>query len=147
MRIRLFFILGLLCCFALNIKAQDNDNCESIEDAKEDSSIKKVAMNSMYCDTIFTTFPDDALSLTQLEVLYLTDHSIPEIPGEIIQLKNLKSLSLAGNDLTKLPEEIYQMKSLKEIILFDNPFSPEELEKIRKRFKKELPRTVLLLPE
>jgi Leucine-rich repeat (LRR) protein len=148
MRHKIFFLIILISTsFRTEFTAQDDDDCESIEDAIKDPSIKKVAMNSNYCDTLFTAFPMDVLSLIQLEVLYLTDHSIPEIPREIAQLKNLKSLSLAGNDITSLPEEIYQMKSLKELILYDNPFSPGELTKIKKRFKKELPRMILLIPE
>ncbi len=55
--------------------------------------------------------------LTSLEVLYLDDVELEELPPEIGNLVNLKELNAANNHFVRLPDEIANLKNLKELYL------------------------------
>ncbi|CAF1097990.1 unnamed protein product [Didymodactylos carnosus] len=101
--------------------------------------------------------PDEILSLTKLEQLYLHLNSITDLSGisrlkmlkqlnlrnnklntvssEIMQLnQTLKWLSLANNNLTVLPNELVHLRKLEHLYLFGNQFSFEQILKIRTMF-------------
>jgi Leucine-rich repeat (LRR) protein len=82
-----------------------------------------------------------------LEKLFLTDQNISALPNSLKNLSKLRELSFGGCQLTTLPDFIFEMKNLKELILFYNKFPKKYKTEIKKKFKKELPNTTVLIEE
>lgn len=64
---------------------------------------------------------EDVCILHDLEVLYLNDLGLRELPESIGELKQLRELHLWGNELTSLPDSIGQLENLRVIHLSGNP--------------------------
>lgn len=119
--------------------------CTSFEDALiQPGKVTSLIINGSMGENM-AIIPVEIGELTNLKILYLSDHSLNILPKEISKLKNLEELSLAGCQLENLPDELFTLKSLKEIILFDNSFSNKYFKKLKKKFKKEMPNTKVLL--
>jgi Leucine-rich repeat (LRR) protein len=137
-------IAGILFCFPI-VGFGQCVKCESfVEALKDPSKVTSIQMNGTTVDASFDEVPDLAI-FTNLEILYLTDLALVEIPEEIGKLKNLKELSFAGNELEEVPEELFRLKQLKELILFSNSFTDEYKAELQKRVKKDLPNTKLMI--
>ncbi|MBK7763025.1 MAG: leucine-rich repeat domain-containing protein [Bacteroidetes bacterium] len=140
----LFGFLLLLCCTSSsNAQCQD---CNSLDEALKDPlNVKSIKINATMHGIHLDSIPIAIAQCKNLKILYLSDHQFTSIPKEIGELQKLKELSLAGSKLSKLPDEIFTLKQLSEIILFDNNFSEEYKELLRNRFKKDMPKTKLLM--
>jgi len=121
-------------------------DCTTLEAAlKAPEKVKTLKFNALQQGVTLDSLPRSVAKLTNIEVMYISDHDIQTIPKEIGLLVNLKELSFAGCKLTRLPEEIFQLKNLRELVLLNNQFSQAYILEIRARFKKEMPRTKLLI--
>jgi len=49
--------------------------------------------------------------------------------------KDIEVLNISCNNFERLPEAIYQLKNLKKLYLYNNSFSAEEKQTIRRRFR------------
>lgn len=123
--------------------------CKSLEEAMvSPEGVVSLIMNpNVSDDTALTVFPAGIRELKHLKVLFLTDNELTEIPAFIGELKDLKELSFAGNNLTALPAELFTLPNLKELILFDNKFTPEYIDWIKKQVQEKMPGTKLLIGE
>ena len=123
-------------------KASSCIECCSLKDAfanpiKVRSLIINAEIHGENIDSLSSSIGD----FTNLEILYLTDHSFNSIPKEIGLLQNLKQLSFAGCNLTEVPDEIFELKNLEELLLYDNKFSKEYVKKFKKMCRKLMPKT------
>jgi Leucine-rich repeat (LRR) protein len=123
-------------------------DCKSLKEAMiKPETVTSLRLNPFYDQVKLTSFPEGISSMKRLKILYVTDHQLTQVPVFIGELKNLKELSLAGNNLTTIPEEIFMLTNLKELILFDNEFSKDYINYIKKQCKEKLPGTKLLIDE
>jgi len=139
-------ILIIINCFLIfQLQAQCED-CVSFEDAfKDPKKVVSLKINSHINKVKIEEIPLEIGQLVNLKVLYLSDHEISSIPVEIKNLTKLKVVSFAGCNLTSIPKEMYQLKKLREVILLNNDFSEEDAKMIYNRFKKELPKTRVMI--
>lgn len=139
-------LLILFNCFLfIQLQAQC-EACVSFEDAlKDPKKVASLKINSHVNKVKLDEIPLEIGQLVNLKVLYLSDHDISSIPTEIKNLTKLKVVSFAGCNLTSIPEEMYQLKKLREVILLNNEFSEEDAKMIYERFKKELPKTRVMI--
>ncbi len=122
------------------------EDCNSFREAlKNPEMVKSVIINGSITGNRLDSIPAAIASLTNLEILYLTDQPIKTITPELANLKKLIELSFGGCKLTTVPGFIFELKNLKELILFDNPFTDEYKNILKDRVKKELPKTQLML--
>lgn len=134
-----------LSCLSILVHAQCVD-CRQLEEAlKEPEKVKTLKFNAGREGVYIEDLSDDIGLLVNAEIIYLSDHPFTSVPSSIAKLKKLKELSFAGCELTKLPEEIFTMAHLKELILLNNDFSEEYKTEIKARFKKEMPKTMVLI--
>lgn len=72
---------------------------------------------------------EDVGVLQNLEVLYLNDLALTELPESIGDLMQLRELHLWGNELSVLPDSIHQLHNLRVINISSNAFTgiPESL--------------------
>ena len=72
---------------------------------------------------------EDVCNLHTLEVLYLNDLGLTELPESIGNMKQLRELHLWGNELKTLPDSVRKLKNLRLINISGNDFStiPKEL--------------------
>lgn len=139
------FCALLLFISTLESNAQCED-CNSLDEAlKEPLKVKTIKINANMHGIRLDSIPVAIAQCKNLKILYLSDHHFTSIPKEIAELQKLKELSLAGSKCTQLPDEIFSLKQLNEIILFDNNFSEAYKEELKARFKKELPKTKLMM--
>jgi hypothetical protein len=64
--------------------------------------------------------PEAIASLSQLQVLSLSDNQLRELPEAIASLSQLQVLNLEGNQLRELPEAIASLSQLQQVYLSDN---------------------------
>lgn len=139
----ILFTTFLFFSFQLNAQCEE---CKSFEEAlKDPKKVTSLKINSRVDGIHLDEIPIEIGQLVNLKVLYLSDQEISSIPPEIEKLQKVRVISFAGCQLTELPDEIYKLKKLREIILLSNEFSEEQAAEIRKRFKKELPKTRVLI--
>ncbi|MFK7904216.1 MAG: leucine-rich repeat domain-containing protein [Chitinophagales bacterium] len=120
--------------------------CSSFSDALvQPELVTSLIMNPNLNTPNLESIPSSIGELVNLEILYLTEHTLNEVPKEIGNLKKLKELSLAGCQLEALPDEIFTLQNLDELLLFDNQFSKKYLKKLKKSFKKAMPKTTVFL--
>ncbi|MDA7502065.1 hypothetical protein N8482_02205 [Chitinophagales bacterium] len=130
------------------IKADPCEVCETLEDALvAPEGVIELMINPYSKGQNIQIVPAEIGLLENLEILYITEQSISDLPLEIAQLKNLRELGLAGCKFTELPEVVFELKQLDELILYDNPFTKEYIEELKKRVGKELPNTILLIDD
>lgn len=140
---RLIFLILLL--FSSHCYAQCID-CRSLKDALiKPGEVKTLKMNGLMSDIALDSLPSSIGLLTNIRILYLSDHHFKTVPHEIGNLQNLTELSFAGCKLESLPDEIFTLKNLKEIILSDNAFSDTYKTALKTRFSTSLPNTKIFL--
>jgi len=143
MKKTLLIIINSILFFQLQAQCK---NCDSFEEAMiQPKKVKSLKINSHVNGVQVNEIPNEIGKLVNIKVLYLSDLNISSIPFEIKHLKKVREISFAGCKLSSLPDEIYTLKKLREIVLFDNNFSKEETELIKQRFKKESPKTRILI--
>ncbi len=120
--------------------------CSSFGDALvQPELVTSLIMNPNLNTRNLKSIPSSIGELVNLEILYLTEHTLSKVPKEIGNLKKLKELSLAGCQLKELPDEIFTLQNLDELLLFDNQFSKKYLKLLKKKFKKTMPNTKVFL--
>ena len=140
-----YFTIILISLFTLNLTAQCK-KCTSIsEAAKEPLKVVSLQVNPYLGGEPLHKFPMQVLEMKNLKILYLTDQNIREVPEGLGKLQNLDELSISGCPITEIPDDIFELKDLKEMVLYDTKFSEKYKKEIIKRFKKELPKTKLLI--
>jgi len=72
--------------------------------------------------------PKEICQLVNLQLFYLHNNEITEIPKEIYQLVNLQWLYLHNNEITEIPKEICQLVNLRELDLSNNQINEIPLE-------------------
>lgn len=82
----------------------------------------------------------EIFDLPMLRDLQLSDNHLKNIPA--FDLPKLENLNLSSNELTKLPS--LNLPNLQRLDLFQNPFSPEEKNKIVKKYNKVLDSYIFL---
>lgn len=121
-------------------------DCTTLEAAlRAPEKVKTLKFNALQQGVTLDSLPRSIAQLTNIEIMYISDHDLQSIPKEIGLLVKLKELSFAGCNLTQLPEEIFQLKNLRELVLLNNKFSPAYMLEVKARFKKEMPGTKLLI--
>lgn len=99
------------------------------------SSLKKLRTLGL-ANNKFGSFPHSIISLEKLEMLDLSSNKLTSIPPEIGLMKNLKTLILINNKITALPPEFFTLKKLEKIYLDGNPINSNDIELLKKTFKK-----------
>ena len=81
-----------------------------------------------------TTFPNEVLTFSELEILDLSSNLLTQIPPSISQLKKLKVLILVKNHIKFLPKEITHLKNLEQLHLWGNELEslPNNIMHLRK---------------
>lgn len=92
----------------------------------------------------FLEIPESIDFLSNLNQITLDNNNIKTIPVTIGNLHNLTHLNLCGNSIEFIPESIYKLIKLKYVNLRRNCISKEEVEKIKFKFKTELPNCELI---
>jgi|GEM_PF-3128783 len=93
-----------------------NDPRVSIQDLKQATALSK----------LYVEIPEavaEVMTLTSLQVLYLNDLGIQQLPEEIGNLQTLSELYLWNNQLTTLPNSIEKLQSLEVINISGNQFT------------------------
>ena len=85
----------------------------------------------------FTRIPESIGKLGHLTKLSLNFNQLSTLPESIGKLNHLTVLSLWENKIILIPESIGKLSKLKRLILIGNPFSSNEIDRIRRL----LPRT------
>lgn len=76
----------------------------------------------------FTQLPDEIVSLTNLEILYLSESMVDDLEENIERisaLKSLKTIYIPYEDVLKLPSNIHKLKKLQRITFY--PAYPERV--------------------
>jgi hypothetical protein len=121
-------------------------NCTSIEEAlKDPQKVKTIKINPWQHKITLESLPNSIGEFVNAEVIYLSDHNISSIPNTIGNLQKLKELSFSGCQLTELPDELFSLKNLNELILLNNQFTQKYIIEVKKRFRKEMPNTKVLI--
>ena len=89
--------------------------------------------------------PQNFFKLKNLSELNLSNCELTEIPFEIEELKKLKILDLENNKIKILPTNIVKLKNLQIVNLRDNRFTENEIQSIKREFKKKLPNCKLII--
>lgn len=81
----------------------------------------------------FKSIPEEFLSESKTEVLYLGDNELTDLPKRLVQLKNLEVLDLMNNSIASIPPSsaINELPNLQFLKLSKNPL--KSLEGIRAR--------------
>lgn len=82
------------------------------------------------------SFPLQLIAMEKLETLDLSNNQLSVIPSEIGLMKNLKVLVLVYNKIKSIPPEIYELKKLERIYLQGNPINQEDIDLLKRTFKK-----------
>lgn len=82
------------------------------------------------------SFPLQLIAMEKLETLDLSNNRLSAIPSEIGQMKNLKVLVLVYNQIKSIPPELYELKRLEKIYLQGNPINQEDIDLLKRTFKK-----------
>ena len=84
-------------------------------------------------DNSFSYLPD-RLGFKNLELLYLNNNKLKELPASIGKLRKLKELSVRGNSLSVITTRIAYLKKLEYLDLSDNNLSelPKQIRRLRK---------------
>jgi internalin A len=145
MRLHHFFVLLLVCLFAVPAAAQEqtpyNIALQLIEEARvsgateldlSDLGLTELPpelwqLNNLRWLNLFynqlTNLPSEIGQLTKLQALWLNGNSLRELPPEIGQLNQLGVLLIQSNQLSSLPPEIGKLESLISLKLYDNELS------------------------
>ncbi len=67
-----------------------------------------------------TEFPKGIFELDSLEVLYITNHGLKQIPIELLKLKEIRVLNLKSGSLEEFPDFLSELKHLERLVLADN---------------------------
>ncbi|MEG3860351.1 COR domain-containing protein [Microcoleus sp. herbarium12] len=69
--------------------------------------------------------PDAIASLTQLQLLKLSNNQLTELPEALTSLTRLRGLHLRNNQLRELPQAIASFTQFQELNLDNNPLNPD----------------------
>ncbi len=75
--------------------------------------------------------PSEIGQLKNLKLLNLKKNKISELPEELGQLTKVEKMDFSNNRLSKLPDSIAKLTSLEKLNLKGNPFSGDEIARIK----------------
>lgn len=78
-------------------------------------------INKLYLNDNYMTDLPISLAELPVEVMYLQNNNLLEVPAQFGKLEHLKEIYLSNNQLTTLPVELADIDSLKKIDVRDNP--------------------------
>ncbi|NHM01353.1 hypothetical protein [Flavobacterium difficile] len=140
-------ILFLFVLIVSNLSFGQCQKCASITEAsKEPEKVNYLILNE-YANpnVVLTSFPKEIETYKNLEILYVINQKIKEIPEFIGNFSKLYEINFSGNQLEKLPNTLFELKNLKKITLRNNNFSSEYLIELKKKFSNKLPNTTVIL--
>ncbi|XP_042775886.1 leucine-rich repeat-containing protein 63 [Panthera leo] len=112
---------------ALNLKGFFIMNCPDLTPLASQLIYLNLSFNEI------SYFPTEIFCLKNLQLLFLRNNPIKEIPSEIQQLKFLRVFSIAFNLITTLPPGLFSLAHLEELDISYNSIAsiPNKIQKLR----------------
>ena len=87
-----------------------------------------------------TAIPSEVFDFVWLEILYLNNNQLSELPDSISRLQNLSELYLSNNQLSELPNSITRLQNLSTFYLAANQLSelPDSISRLQNLSKLDL---------
>ncbi|MFD3166730.1 leucine-rich repeat domain-containing protein [Herpetosiphon sp. NSE202] len=120
------WVLELPNLHTLDIRNTQIDHVHSPD--KPNNSLRKLWMNSYSCSYNHTW--DGLRSLHMLEELWLSNHTLGQLPAWLHELQQLRELSIDSCRLTNLDPRLGQLQQLEELYLHGNDIPIASLERI-----------------
>ncbi|MBI5135453.1 leucine-rich repeat domain-containing protein [Candidatus Uhrbacteria bacterium] len=100
-------------------------------DASFFQSNRDITVLDLSNNSLTGALPAEIRHLSRLRELRASNNAMTGVPAEIGQLSNLEVLDLSNNAITGLPYELGNLKRLRVFNLKGNPFSQQDLDRIR----------------